>query len=118
MKSEIDDIRELVALEKQEEEISRRRSVILKRMAQRARYFSKIEQSFPSKIAAMEHFLRQTGSVQHIKKITAEISRFGFNAASERTLSGMLRNYARQRKVFTAEGSNTFGLIDWSKKND
>ncbi len=117
MRSESEDIQELQELEKQQEEITRKRNVILKRLEKRIRFSStEIKRVFPSKIAAVEYVLKQAESPQHIKKITAEIAQFGF-VSHERTISGMLRNYARQGKIFTAEKGNKFGLTDWSKKN-
>lgn len=115
MKSEFDDIQELAELEKKQDEITRRRKVILNRIEQRIRFSSnKVKKVFPSKVAAIEYILEEAGSPQHVKKITATLAQYGLNS-NERTISGMLRNYASQEKKFTAEGGNKFGLINWLK---
>jgi hypothetical protein len=117
MRIELEDILELLELDKQQSEIIRRRNIILKRLEQRAKYSSpEQKKTLPTKTAAIEDILREAGSPQYIKKIAADLVEYGF-VSSERTISGMLRGYARQNKVFTAEGGNKFGLLDWSKKN-
>jgi hypothetical protein len=112
--SNLSDILELVDIRQLIQKLEQRQDKILHRMEQRERYSSaEIEYKFPSKIAAAEHIIKQAEKPLHTREINVQMSRFGFPGGNELALSGMLRKYSAERKTFTAEGGNTFGLIEW-----
>ena len=65
-----------------------------------------------SAMAQTKDLLLKTGRPMHIVEIIKGIGRE--NTKSQRvSISGSLRTYARKNQIFTQEGGNTFGLVDW-----
>ena len=66
-----------------------------------------------SAVAQAKVLLTKTRKAMHITEILKGIGRE--NTKSQRvSLSGSLRTYARRNQIFTQEGGNLFGLVEWN----
>jgi hypothetical protein len=66
-----------------------------------------------SAVAQAKDLLAKVGKPMHITEILKGIGRE--NTKSQRvSLSGSLRTYARRNQIFSQQGGNLFGLIEWN----
>lgn len=72
---------------------------------------------FRSKIQALEHVLDEAGEPLHASILAEQIRAFGF-ISDTLTVSGMLRAYDRQKRIFRAVGKNKFGLRKWNTESE
>ena len=76
-----------------------------------------LKAQFGSKVDAMHQVLRDSGRVLYLDEILKILSET-YNLNFERkAASGILRRYSGENKIFTAEGGNRFGLLEWSSKS-
>jgi hypothetical protein len=69
-----------------------------------------------SAMAKTRELLLETGKPMHITEILKGIGKD--NTKSHRlSVSGSLRSYARKGQIFTQEGGNVFGLVEFQKSN-
>ena len=68
-----------------------------------------------SALAQVQEFLKQEGAPQHISTILEFLGK-PMDKQSRVSLSGSLGGYARDRKIFTKTGPNTFGLIEFDSR--
>jgi hypothetical protein len=69
-----------------------------------------------SAMAKTRELLLETGKPMHITEILKGIGKE--NTKGQRlSVSGSLRSYARKGQVFTQEGGNTFGLVEFQSAN-
>lgn len=69
-----------------------------------------------SAMAKTRELLLETGKPMHITEILKGIGKE--NTKSQRlSVSGSLRSYARKGQVFTQEGGNVFGLVEFQSAN-
>jgi len=65
-----------------------------------------------SQAGQAQKILKKEGKPLHISKIL-EASKKANNTKNRGALASTLRTYAKRREVFTLEGPNTFGLVEW-----
>ena len=70
-----------------------------------------------SALAQVQEFLKREGTPQHISTILEFLGK-PLDKQSRVSLSGSLGGYARDRRIFTKTGPNTFGLIEFESKTD
>jgi hypothetical protein len=70
-----------------------------------------------SALAQVQEFLKREGIPQHISTILEFLGK-PMDKQSRVSLSGSLGGYARDRKIFTKTGPNTFGLIEFDSKGE
>jgi hypothetical protein len=70
-----------------------------------------------SALAQVQEFLKREGTPQHISTILEFLGK-PMDKQSRVSLSGSLAGYARDRKIFTKTGPNTFGLIEFDSKGE
>lgn len=65
-----------------------------------------------SAVSQARDLLVKTGKPMHVTEILKGIGKE--NTKSQRvSLAGSLRTYARRNQIFTQEGGNLFGLVEW-----
>lgn len=117
----IEELSELIKLEK-------KRVVLLERihaglsngsyLPSRDGHQSKQKVNFKSKIAAFEHGLKENGNAMHVGDLVRKLADDYDFHVDKQTASGMLRRYSAQGKIFRAQGGNSFGLLEWEKKEE
>jgi hypothetical protein len=65
-----------------------------------------------SALAQVQEFLKREGAPQHISTILEFLGK-PIDKQNRVSLSGSLGGYARDRRIFTKTGPNTFGLIEF-----
>jgi hypothetical protein len=70
-----------------------------------------------SALAQVQEFLRREGTPQHISAILEFLGK-PVDKQNRVSLSGSLGGYARDRRIFTKAGPNTFGLIEFNAKTE
>ncbi len=70
-----------------------------------------------SALAQVQEFLKREGAPQHISTILEFLGK-PLDKQSRVSLSGSLGGYARDHRIFTKTGPNTFGLIEFDSKTN
>lgn len=70
-----------------------------------------------SAMAQTREFLLKHGKPMHITEILKGIGKEN-DKAQRLSVSGSLRNYAREGRIFTLVGGNIFGLVGWNTSAD
>jgi hypothetical protein len=70
-----------------------------------------------SALAQVQEFLKRERAPQHISTILEYLGK-PIDKQNRVSLSGSLGGYARDRRIFTKTGPNTFGLIEFDSKAD
>ena len=70
-----------------------------------------------SALAQVQEFLKREGSPQHISSILEFLGK-PLDKQNRVSLSGSLGGYAKEHRIFTRTGPNTFGLIEFEAKPD
>ena len=68
-----------------------------------------------SALAQVQEFLKREGRPQHISTILEFLGK-PLDKQSRVSLSGSLGGYARDHRIFTKTGPNTFGLIEFDSR--
>ncbi len=70
--------------------------------------------NYGTKVEAMRQVLLEAGETLYIDSIVKGVLKKYGTQFDRKQASGIVRRYARDGRIFKAEGGNRFSLIDWS----